>query len=66
MPEAQQLIELIYIRRLPWYEVCEKMAIEKSTFYEWRKNLIIFVALLACQEGLATLGTNKIVNIEVI
>lgn len=59
MPEAQRLIDLVYIDRAPWHRVCEELAVEKSTFYAWRKNLVTFVALFACQEGLASVYATK-------
>lgn len=56
---AKELFRMVYDEQRPWHEICFEMGIEKSTFYQWKREMITFIALVACCKGLIDIDENK-------
>lgn len=46
------LLELCYFSDLAENYICEKLAIDRATYYRWRSELVLYAALLSVQSGL--------------
>lgn len=52
------IIQKKYVEGLGEVQTCQELHIERTTFYRWREEIILYTAMLAIQEGL--LKINKI------
>jgi len=50
--EKGRLLQKKYFDQLGERHVCEELHIERTTYYRWREEIVIYIAMLAIQEGL--------------
>lgn len=50
-PEMQRLMTLHYMEEKSGIEVMEDLAIERTTFYAWREQILMQMALAAVESG---------------
>ena len=46
------LINMLYVEKLGIYRICDSLCIDRSTFYNWKMEIIIYAAMKACEEKL--------------
>lgn len=46
------LIQKKYFDELGEVEICQELHIERTTYYRWREEIVLYAAMLAIQEGL--------------
>lgn len=51
-PDAKKIIEYTYEERLYDSDICEKMNISRTTYYEYRSTILSRAGLLAVQAGI--------------
>lgn len=44
------LINMLYVEKLGIYRICDSLCIDRSTLYRWKKEIIIYAALKACEK----------------
>jgi hypothetical protein len=49
--DKAKFIELKYGKGLSEKEVCERLFISRTTFYAWRKEIVLYTGLVALQNG---------------
>ncbi|NPV44819.1 MAG: DUF1492 domain-containing protein [Firmicutes bacterium] len=50
--EKGRLLQKKYFDQLGERYVCEELHIERTTYYRWREEIVVYTAMLAIQEGL--------------
>jgi hypothetical protein len=50
--EKGQFIKLQYFDRLRRNQICEKLFIKRTTYYNWRNSIVYYTALIAQKEDL--------------
>lgn len=50
--EKGRLLQKKYFDQLGERHVCEELHIERTTYYRWREEIVVYTAMLAIQEGL--------------
>ncbi len=46
------LLQMRYFEELAENYICEKLCIERATYYSWRAEIVTYTALVAVQHGL--------------
>lgn len=51
-----RLLQKKYFEQLGEIQICKELHIERTTYFRWREELVIYTAMLAIQEGLIKLA----------
>ena len=50
-PDMQRFFDLHFRQRMSWTDVTYELCIERSTFYTWREQLLMQLAVAAVESG---------------
>jgi RinA family phage transcriptional activator len=53
--EKGQLLQKKYFDELGEKHICQKLHIERATYFRWREEIVTYTAMLALQEGLISI-----------
>ena len=46
------LINMLYVEKMSIYRICDSIGIDRSTFYNWRTEIVTYAAMKACEKKL--------------
>ena len=58
--DKSRLLEMRYFEKLAPNDICERLYIERRTFYYWKNEIVIYISNLAAKYGLYDPVTNTI------
>lgn len=47
-------LTMVYVEKLSEVQICDRLFIERRTYYNWKSEILLYAAMKACEMGLIT------------